>query len=110
MDQQENSTQFTAEDIEKNKVISALAYFIFFLPLVVGADSPFGKFHANQGLLLLITGVAGSIVLSFVPVVGWILLPLFSLAVFVAAIFGLINTLNGKAKELPVVGKYRIIK
>lgn len=110
MDQQENLTQFIAEDIEKNKVISALAYIIFFLPLIVCADSPFGKFHANQGLLLLITGVGGSIILSFIPIVGWILLPLLSLAIFILAILGLINTINGKAKELPVIGKYRIIK
>ena len=110
MDQQENLTQFIAEDIEKNKVISALAYIIFFLPLIVCADSPFGKFHANQGLLLLITGVGGSIILSFIPIIGWILLPLLSLAIFILAILGLINTINGKAKELPVIGKYRIIK
>ncbi|AHF09450.1 MULTISPECIES: hypothetical protein [Dehalobacter] len=110
MDQQENPTQFTAEDIEKNKVISALAYIIFFLPLIVCSDSPFGKFHANQGLLLLIMGVAGSVILSFIPVLGWLLLPLFSLAILIIAILGLIHTLNGKAKELPVIGKYRIIK
>lgn len=110
MSEQENTTLFTKEDIEKNKVISALAYIIFFLPLIACADSQFGKFHANQGLLLLITGVGGSIVLGIIPVIGWILLPLFSFAVFVIGIIGLINALNGKPKELPVIGKYRIIK
>lgn len=101
---------FAPEDIEKNKVVSAFAYLIFFLPLIVCADSPFGRFHANQGLLLLIVSVAGCIILSIIPIIGWILLPIFSIAVLVFAIIGLVNTLNGKALELPLIGKWRIIK
>jgi uncharacterized membrane protein len=101
---------YTSDDIEKNKVISALAYFIFFLPLIASPDSPFGKFHANQGLILLIVGVVGSTVLTIIPIIGWLLLPLFSLAVFVFAVLGLINALNGQAKELPIIGSYKILK
>ena len=48
---------YSFEDIEKNKVVAALAYIIFFLPLMVCPESPFGKFHANQGLVLLIVGI-----------------------------------------------------
>lgn len=101
---------FDAEDIEKNKVVSALAYFIFFLPLIVCPDSPFGKFHANQGLILLITGVAGHIILGLIPILGWIIGIFFSIAIGVLAIMGLVNTLNGKAKELPVIGKFQILR
>lgn len=101
---------FTPEDIEKNKVMAALAYILFFLPLISCPDSPFGKFHANQGLILLITGFAGSIILGLIPIIGWILLPFFSLTVFIFAIIGLVGALNGKDKELPIVGKYRILK
>jgi uncharacterized membrane protein len=110
MNEHENSILFSKEDIEKNKVISALAYFIFFLPLIVCNDSPFGKFHANQGLLLFITCVIGNIVLEFIPLIGWILLPLFSLFILILAIIGLVNTLNGNANELPIIGKFTIIK
>ena len=41
--------QFAPEDIQKNKVISALSYLgiLFFLPLVAAPESRFGKFHAN---------------------------------------------------------------
>ncbi|MFA6940136.1 MAG: hypothetical protein WCQ54_04030 [Clostridiaceae bacterium] len=110
MTEQKNTNMYTAEDIEKNKVMSALAYIIFFLPLIVCPDSPFGKFHANQGLLLLITGAAGEIVLGLIPIIGWILMPLFSLAILIIGILGIINAFNGKAKELPLIGKYKIIK
>jgi len=97
-------------DIEKNKTMAALAYLLFFLPLIVCPDSAFGKFHANQGLLLLIVSIAGSIILGIIPVIGWLLLPLFSLAVLALAIIGIMGAVKGAAKDLPVIGKYRIIK
>lgn len=50
-----------------NKWISVLAYFIFFLPLVVEKDSEFGKFHANQALNLLLLAIAVSVVGSIIP-------------------------------------------
>lgn len=101
---------FSPEDIEKNKVIAALAYFIFFLPLIAAQDSEYGKFHANQGLLLFIVAFGGNIVLTIIPIIGWLLIPFFSLAVFVLAVLGFVNAINGKAKELPMIGKYRILK
>ncbi len=101
---------FDPQDIEKNKVMAGLAYILFFLPLVVCPESKFGKFHANQGLVLLIAGVVGSIVLSLIPIIGWILLPLFGIAVTVFVILGLVNGLTGKDKSLPLIGKIKIIK
>ncbi|HHT67637.1 MAG TPA: hypothetical protein VJZ70_06240 [Limnochordia bacterium] len=101
---------FSAEDVEKNKTMAGLAYLLFFLPLIVCPDSQYAKFHANQALLLWILGIAGSIILGLIPIIGWILIPFFSILVFVLGIIGLVNGLNGKAKELPVIGKYTILK
>jgi uncharacterized membrane protein len=110
MNDQASINQFTAEDIEKNKVMAALAYIIFFLPLIASPDSPFGKYHANQGLLLFITGFVGSIVLGMIPVIGWLMFPFFALLIFAFAVIGFVNAINGKAKELPIIGKYSLIK
>jgi uncharacterized membrane protein len=79
---------FDPADIEKNKTMAGLAYFIFFLPLLACPDSAFGKFHANQALLLLIVSIAGSIVLSIIPIIGWLLMPLFFVGVCVFGIMG----------------------
>jgi uncharacterized membrane protein len=103
-------TSYTPEDIESSKVMAGLAYILFFLPLVVCPDSPYGRYHANQGLLLLLLGVGGSIILGIIPIIGWLLLPIFALVVFVFAIMGLINGFTGKAKPLPLIGKYQLIK
>jgi uncharacterized membrane protein len=101
-------TSYTPEDIESSKVMAGLAYILFFLPLVVCPDSPYGRYHANQGLLLLLLGVGGSIILGIIPIIGWLLLPIFALVVFVFAIMGLINGFTGKAKPLPLIGKYQL--
>ena len=104
------SASFDPADIEKNKVIAGLSYILFFLPLIACPDSKFGRFHANQALLLLILAIAGNIILTIIPVIGWILLPFFGILVFVLFLIGLINGLSGKAKGLPVIGKYRLLK
>ncbi len=108
--QQEEKTTYSPEDIEKNKVIAALAYLIFFLPLLAAQDSAYGRFHANQGLLLFILGFGGNTILTIIPILGWIIIPFFSLFVMILAIMGIVNAINGKTKELPLIGKYRILK
>ena len=101
---------YSPEDIEKNKTMAGLAYLLFFLPLIACSESAYAKFHANQGLVLLIFGVVGNVVLGIIPVIGWMLLPVFSLSVLVLGILGLIGGFGGKAKRLPLIGKFIILK
>lgn len=105
---QENA--YTPEDIEKNKTMAGLSYFLFFLPLIVCPESGYAKFHANQSLLLLITGVAGNVIFSIIPLIGWMLLPIFGIGVLILGIMGIINGFGGKAKPLPLIGKFTILK
>ena len=74
-DVEDRTAEFDTQDIQDAKVWSILAYFgiLFFLPLVCAPQSRFGRFHANQGLVLLICSLALAVVswiLSFI--VGWI--------------------------------------
>ncbi len=94
-----------------NNTINALAYLLFFLPLVIEPKTEEGRFHANQGLVLLIFGIIVSILGGLIPFIGWlIILPVGSIAVIVFAIMGIISALNGETKELPLIGKIRLIK
>lgn len=105
---------------EDNKVIFVLSYLgvLFFLPLVACPDSKVGRFHANQGLVLLIAGIAGQIVLtilsSFAPWGLWIIFSLLSmvygLAIFILAILGMVNAYKLEQKPLPVIGTITILK
>lgn len=112
---------FSPDDIQKNKGMAALAYIIFFLPLVVCPDSRFGRFHANQGLLILIGAVGGGIVLSilsfilglisyYLIFISTLLYIVLYVGLAVLIIMGIINAVNGQAKPLPLVGHIKIIK
>jgi uncharacterized membrane protein len=96
---------------ETNKGICALAYIIFFIPMLVDSNNEEYKFHTNQGLNLFLLFLAISIIGSFIPVIGWfIILPLGGIMALVLCVMGIINAVNEKQKELPIIGKYRLIK
>ena len=105
----DTTSEYDAQDIEKNKVMAILAYILFFIPLLAAKDSKFARFHTNQGLVLFLGGIIASVV-AVIPVIGWIVAPIAGLVITVLAIIGIINALNGRAKELPVIGKFKILK
>lgn len=104
------AVEFTAEDAKANKVMAILAYFgiLLLIPLFAAKESKFARFHVNQGLILLIISVVLFAVAKIIPSLG-VLIGLLDLAVLVLAIIGIINAAKGQAKELPLVGKFRII-
>lgn len=97
-------------DIDDHRVISALAYFLFFLPLIFARDSSYARFHANQGLLLFIVSNVGGIILLLVPGLGWAILPLFTVAMLLFVVIGLRNGLAGERKRLPVFGQFDLLR
>lgn len=94
------------EDVAKNRTVASLAYFVFFLPLLVCPTSPFARYHANQGLILLIVAVAGSLLGAFLPFIQWAIAPV----VFAFAVLGFVNANNGKLQPLPIIGSLRLIR
>jgi uncharacterized membrane protein len=112
--------QFHPQDIADNKIYAILSYFgiLFFIPLVAAPQSRYARFHANQGLMLLLleiaTGIVTGIIGALIPWYLYWLESLISLIFWVPGIalfiIGLLNAINGRAKELPVIGKFRLIK
>ena len=114
----DTTSEFDSDDIQQNKVMAILAYlsWLVLIPLFAAKESKFARFHCNQGIVLAIAEIIVWVVfgvLSNIPYVGWIfsiLNGLVSLVCLILAVLGIINAANGKAKELPVVGKFRILK
>ena len=106
---QTNTPYFDPADIEKNKTMGGLAYILFFLPLIVCPDSQYAKFHANQGLLNALAGVALWII-GFIPIIGWLIGLVGGIMITVFTIMGLINGFQGQAKRMPLYGNFDIIK
>lgn len=123
------TANFDKTDIEQNKVMAILSYFgiLVFIPIFAAKESKFARYHANQGLVLFIAlfgwWIVDSILTMLLRLLLWRGLGLWEIyslcgtalnlvyIVFtVLAVIGIINALNGKAKELPVIGKYIILK
>ena len=127
----DTTAQYDPEDIARNKGLSVLSYFglLFLIPLFAAPQSKFARFHVNQGIVLCIFGAGYAIVVgiltailtaiatatlswgffTFVSIISGLLWFL-SLAFAVLAVLGIINAATGKAKELPVIGKIKILK
>ncbi len=110
----DHTADYDTQDINDNKLMAVLAYigFLVLIPLFL-AKSKFAKFHTNQGLLLLIVEVIWGIIssiLNIIPLIGWIISLIGSGILLIVAIIGIINVVNGRAKELPVIGKIRLLK
>ena len=114
----DSTASFDPADVRQNKAMAILAYIsvLVLIPLFLAKSSKFARFHCNQGLVLAIAEIICWIVfgiLSKIPLIGWLFAVinwLISLACLVLAILGIVNVVNGRAKELPVVGKIRILK
>lgn len=106
----DTTAQYTDDDIIKNKVMAILAYLglLFLVPLLAAKDSPFARYHANQGILLFIVQVIG-VAATQIPYAGWAAGAIVNLFTTVLLIIGILNAYNGKAKELPLIGRFRII-
>lgn len=123
------------KDIADNKGISVLSYLgpLVFIPMFARKESKYARFHANQGLTLFIANSAYAVVQAiFVAILraifpwnwsygyfggrGFVynalstILSLVWIPFTVLAVLGFVNTLRGKAKALPVIGKFKILK
>ena len=112
---------------------------LFLVPLLACQDSKYARFHVHQGILFLIfniasglvSGVLGGVTAAIVAIfaflgevgaiIGWIIGALLglvtgliglvlSVASIVLLIIGIMNAVTGRATELPVIGKYRLLK
>ncbi len=118
----DTTAEFDVADINQNKAMAILAYFgpLVLIPIFAAKGSKFARYHSNQGLVLLLASIAYSIVYgilsSIILVISWRLyfitsiLSLVSIVFAVLCIIGIINAATGKAKELPLIGKFKILK
>ena len=113
-----------AEDAVANKGVAICAYFglLWLVPLLTTAKhSPFAKFHTNQAIIITIVSAALNLVAKLF---GWILEHMwwrfywvslgFSIVVMLFAlalmIWGIVYAAQGKMKEIPVIGQFKILK
>lgn len=115
------------EDIKTNKMMAALSYLLFFLPLVTepAKTSKFARFHANQGLvflifyavIIIITRILSSVFYTafafrlwglwfFLDLVFWLIFV--TMSAFAAR--NAYKAYRGQWRKLPLIGRITIIK
>ncbi|WMC92867.1 hypothetical protein [Kineothrix sp. MB12-C1] len=85
------------------KMTGIVAYitWIGLLIAILAGDKEGAKFHVNQALVIFLFGLLGVI-----PYIGAI----WSIFIFVCWIIGLIAAINEEEKEVPLIGKIRLLK
>ncbi len=89
-------------DVDEDKLMAALSYIgvLVLVPLLVKRDNPFVRWHAKQGLVVLI-GIALSLMTAaWVPALGNVLF----LLLLLAAVVGLVQALLGRRWRIPIIG------
>ena len=124
-DESATETVYTAEELERkdaeeNKLMASLAYIgiLVLIPIVCAQKSAFARYHANQGLILwicsaafsMVTDAIGTILGAFGLAEIATMINVLYLVFIVFAIMGIVNACNGEKKELPLIGKYKILK
>lgn len=127
----------TDADVQANKSIAWLSYLgiLFLIPMFTRKNSPFCQFHVKQGATLFACSIAYTIATEIIKAIIKAIFPghlvttyfgtyytpsvvsnifsvifsLGSIAIFVLAIIGIVNSASGKVKELPIIGKIPFI-
>ena len=74
--------------------------------LVIGKENSHVRFHATQSLVLSVALFGGLIILTIIPILGWILLPFWLLLIFVFWLVAIVKSWQGEAFKLPILGRY----
>lgn len=119
-----------ASDVQENKFLALISYlgYFFFIPMIVKPYSRYLRFHGNQGLTLCLYLIAVSIVntvitsiigiagysgmgaLIAVTIINSIISIIFYGSFVLLAAIGIYNAVKGFARELPVIGRIRILR
>lgn len=122
----DRTNEFDAQDAKNSMAMGILSYLgpLALIPYFAEKNSAWARFHAVQGLNILIVGVAVNIVvrlinsiMGLIPYVGPVVATILSiisgavsLGISVLSIMGIVYAATGKAMELPVIKAIQIIK
>ena len=108
---------------EQNRPMAILAYFswLVLIPIFVAPKCKYVRFHANQGLVLAIVelgyGILSKILMNVftafsvkLGILVFTIMSLSGIAFLIMMIIGIVNAASGKVKELPTIGKIKILK
>ena len=93
----------------KNTTMAAIAYILFFVPLLTGdaQKDSYVKYHVKQGLVLFLLVMLLNASDWIMPFYFWLTIKwVLNLGTLILLIIGISNAVGGKQQPLPGVGKF----
>ncbi len=87
-------------DARTTGIVAYITWIGLIISICVG-DMQGAKFHVNQALVIMLFSL-----LSAIPVIGWI----WGIFMLVCWVMGLIAAINQEEKEVPLIGRLRLLK
>ena len=87
-------------DTKTTSIVAYMTWIGFFVALLAG-DKEGAKFHLNQAFVILIFFIP-----AFIPCIGQI----WGIFMVVCWILGLVAAINQEEKEVPLIGRIRLLK
>ncbi len=96
-------------EVANNRWMAILCYLeiLLIFPAILKRDNEFVAYHINQGLALMLLGVAG-LICAIVPFLGWLVCAVVEVFSIVCIIMGIIHAAKGEMAPLPLIGKLKI--
>ncbi|MBR5662937.1 MAG: zinc-ribbon domain-containing protein [Bacilli bacterium] len=136
LDTEDTTKDYTKKDVEDNKGLALLSYLgpLALVPYFYNKGSKYVKYHAVQGMNMLVIWVVYSIVTGLLYMIKftkscehymggiitncvkvtpwWVRIPVdfVGMVLFAIAVIGVFYALTGKAKKLPLVDKVNVFK
>lgn len=92
------------------KVAGLLCYLLGFVTgiifLVLEKQSRFVKFHAMQSTVVFVAVIVINLVLSWIPIIGWLASIIITPLTFILWIVLMLMALQGKMYKLPYIGDW----
>jgi uncharacterized membrane protein len=124
-DTKNETALFKQKDIDENCNLVLISYipFLFFIPMIIKPCSGYLRYHGIQGLTMFLSFVAleffniimgamfNSIFTEMTGVILTVIITvLINLTVLLLISIGIANAVKGAARELPIIGKYKLLK
>ena len=104
---QHNDTPPPQIHLPDDRFMATIGYLgiLCLVPLILKKDSTFAQHHGKQGLVLLIAWII-LWVSNVIPVLGQIVWMLGSIVLIILMILGMLNALQGRLWNMPVLGAF----
>ncbi|HUV05064.1 MAG TPA: DUF4870 domain-containing protein [Armatimonadota bacterium] len=100
-----------ASGVDESRLFAFLAYLLSIIGVLIviltKKEDRYAVYHAKQSLVLFIGCVIAGIVMALpIPVIAQLVSSLLYLLLFVLWVIGIINSLTGQQKPLPIIGQF----